>query len=315
LILPVERVGAYVRALHAGLDALAPHEDYVPLAEALAHLRALDPELSGDVLLPAEVNQRSGMPSFVWMERASSEKALAVTRPGNDASEDSLTRAEELDLALGQRLRHRRDLHRHLRQWPLLPTTRIAAAVRSVKPKVEVLLSYDRQAPDGRWVRVRADFRADGFSHPFSMDRDGLVSVDPALLHLMTRHFTTSLLALREQLVDATGMDVTRLARSWVGPFWFPGVALPPGVDSSLSRGLLLHLLTEVVSEDVSRALHLDPLTPIDPTEQPPPGQRIYRERRFAATPTVVVAAEKLGHEQGIKNVVIAIGAPRRRRL
>ncbi|MDP7112416.1 MAG: hypothetical protein QGH45_10645 [Myxococcota bacterium] len=75
--LPRERIGPYTRALQAGVDALAPNDDHVPLPRTLAHLQALDPALSGDLLLPGEVDDRSGLPAFVWMERALAEQAVS----------------------------------------------------------------------------------------------------------------------------------------------------------------------------------------------------------------------------------------------
>ena len=75
--LPSERVGPYLRALLAGLEALAPNEDFVPLEEAAAHLRALDPANGGALLLPAEVDDGSGLPSFGWLERARAEQVVA----------------------------------------------------------------------------------------------------------------------------------------------------------------------------------------------------------------------------------------------
>ena len=78
MVLPDERIGPYVRALARAVTTAAPHGDFCPLAEVRAHLAALDPTISGPTLLPAEVDARSGMPSFVWMERVVAESTLAA---------------------------------------------------------------------------------------------------------------------------------------------------------------------------------------------------------------------------------------------
>ena len=56
MLLEPQRSGPYLRALAAGLRALAPHGDFVPLAECLTLLEVLHPELSGDLLEPARVD-------------------------------------------------------------------------------------------------------------------------------------------------------------------------------------------------------------------------------------------------------------------
>ncbi len=98
MILPGERVGPYVRALRAALEALAPNEDHVSLSAALDHLYALDPVCGGGLLEPAEISALTGMPAYSWLERARSEALLAAR--GSDASDHSdadIERARSLD--------------------------------------------------------------------------------------------------------------------------------------------------------------------------------------------------------------------------
>lgn len=317
--LPLERVGPYVRALRAGLDALAPNEDHVPLAACQAHLHALDPVLSGNLLLPAEVALHSGMPAFTWMERALSEQAIARGRSEqDDPSEHDLRRAASLDAELGRRMRDRKALHQHLREAELLPVTRLGAAVRRLGRSTDFSVRYDRMAPDGRWLRIRVDLRVPAprrRAGPLAVTEDGHIDLDDRLQHLITRHFATPLLALRAQLADATESQILRLSRAWVGPFWFPGIPLPAGVPAALGSGLLLHLSQEIVGEDVPVGRHLDPwLAP--PHEAPPKGQGIFRERRFAGSPGVLAEVRAWMERQGMRTVTVPLGGgPVRRQL
>ncbi len=309
--LPGANVGPYLRALHAGLDKLAPGDDHVPLAEALAHLEALDPGMSGELLFPAEVDERSGLPTFPWMERALAEQALA--RRATDLDEpddDGLARAAQLDPALGQRMTQRRALHRHLRRHTLLPISRLTATLRCRQPREEFVLAYDRMVPGGAWMRIRCDLCGPpGWSSGglLRVRKDDRVTIDEGLHHLFTRHSVVPLLALQAQLATTTGAQVTRLSRSAVGPLWFPGLPAPTGAPPELLGGLLLHLSTEVVANDVFQSAHRDPWFQADEGEVPSDGQGLFRERRFAATPGLIPRVEAWGHDGGFEVSVVPL--------
>jgi hypothetical protein len=293
LHLPAARAGPYLRALAAGLHALAPHDAFVPLGEALHHLQALDPALSGDVLAPGEVDPRSGMPAWTWLERARAEAGLALAPGAAEGEPDpqDLARAAALDPALGARLAARAALHRFLRGGPLLPMTRLSAALRREGRTADVLLTYDRVAPDGRWLRLRVDL-----AMPPARLRDGTftrregarLDAAPGVQHLLTRHATTPLLALQASVEAALEGPVVGLTRGAVGPFWFPGLALPADAPAAARGALVLHLTLEQLSAQAHAAGHRDPWTPPPAGERPPPGMAIFRERRLAASPAAV---------------------------
>jgi hypothetical protein len=308
--LPPERSGPYLRALSAGLRALAPHGDFVPLAECLTLLDVLHPEVSGDVLEPGRVDPSSGLPGFAWIARARSEQQLA--RQGDDRTDmddAAIQRALRLDPRLGQRLQARRRLHRRLRRDSILPASRLITAVHRLSPTIDVTLTSDRLAPDGRWVRTRctASYYSRHILGPIHLLDEGGAEVDEGVVHLFGRHAHIPLLALREQLAAGLGGRIVRLSRSSVGPFWFPGVPLPEEAPAALGRGLVLALSTEVVAEDVHQSRHLDPLMP-DQTEQAPPDAGLFRQRRFAATPAQVVAIRDWGRALDMDLQVVPFG-------
>ncbi|TNE86572.1 MAG: hypothetical protein EP330_22815 [Deltaproteobacteria bacterium] len=303
ITLPRERVGPYVRALSAALTACAPHNDFVPLAEVQAHLGAMDPELSGPLLLPAEVEPRSGMPSFPWMERAIAERALA--RDADPPSEEEVTRALRLDPELGERLGSRRRLQQHLLWRPVLPAMRLDVQLRRLGSTADFAVIYDRIEPLGTWLRVRVEVQAPTKdAGALKLDANGRIVVDPGLSHLLTRHSAVPLLAMQRTVESACRGRVARLARSRIGPFWFPGVTLPEAVPAALGRGLVLHLQTEVVADDVQTAAHRDPLVATQ-TEKPRDGQKVFRERRFAAVKPMVEPVHAWCLERGVRTTVI----------
>jgi len=317
--LPYERVGPYVRALQASLNALAPNDDHVPLSAALAHLEALDPVTSGRLLIPAEYSIKSGMPSFAWMERAIAEAKLArQSTDAEDPSDAKLKSVAELDQGLATRMRDRRQLHQHLRRARLLPTTRLTAAVRRLGKSTDFSVRYDRMVPDSRWLRIRFEVRVPSqrrSAGPLVADAQGRLKVGDSLQHFITRHFADPLVALHKQLEEATDAQVFRLSRSLVGPFWFPGVQIPTDVPPSLGKGLMLHVSSEVVAEDVHMDRHLDPWIEPPKDERPPDGLNVYRERRFAANPAVLPEAQKWAERLGFRNIVVPIARNRRRDL
>ena len=294
MLLEPQRSGPYLRALAAGLRALAPHGDFVPLAECLTLLEVLHPELSGDLLEPARDETSSGLPGFAWIARARSEQELA--RQGDDRSDmddRSIQRAMELEPQLGARLQARRRLHRRLRRDSIVPASRLITAVHRLSPTIDITLTSDRLAPDGRWVRTRctASYYSRHILGPVHLLEGGGAEVDQGVLHLFGRHAHVPLLALREQLAAGLGGRIVRLSRSSVGPFWFPGVPPPETAPAALGQGLCLALSTEVVAEDVHHSRHLDPFMP-DETELAPPDAGLFRQRRFAATPAQARAVQ-----------------------
>ena len=291
MVLPDERIGPYVRALARAVTTAAPHGDFCPLAEVRAHLAALDPTISGPTLLPAEVDARSGMPSFVWMERVVAESTLAAE--GELPSEESIDRARSLDPELAARLRGRRGLRQHLLRHPPLPTLRLAVHVRRLKPELHLGLVYDRLEPQGTMVRIRVELAARAADvRALKVDEHGRAWAAPGVSALLTRHTAVPLLLLQRQVEKACAGRVTRLSRSRIGPFWFPGVRLPEGIPQVLGSGLLLHLSTELVSDDMEGLVHRDPCEPALQGE-PPAGQGLFSERRFACSSPLAAHVER----------------------
>lgn len=330
-----ERTGPYVRALSAALAALAPSEEHVPLSKALDHLAALDPANGGGLLDPAEITP-NGMPGFAWLERARSEAELARGHTRPEPTDAELARADALDPALARRMRDRRELHRRLRTAELLPATHLAGAVRWIGPigqptttattstfdrappppgtlESTIGLAYDRLAPDGRWVRLRIELVARGTAGgAMWVDRSGRLQVDDSVRHLFTRHFGSTLGALRVQLEEVIDGTVLRLSRGLIGPFWFPGVAIPRGLPPGIGEGLLLHASTEIIDARMPESRHLDPLVPAEPD---PGGWPVFRDRRFAASGRAYDAVRAWGELAGMRLHVapISTGGPRRR--
>ena len=303
-----ERTSPYLRALQAGARALAPHDDFVPLAAILAHLRALDPTLSGDVLLPAEVDDRSGMPSFGWMQRAAAEQAVAWATPAeSDTPDDVLARAHAMDPPLAARLTARRDLRRFLRRHELLKATHLDARLRRRSASSWAFsLRYDRMLAGAGWMRVSVDLEgpARWSRGLFRVERDGAVSIDPGVQHLLARQCVLPLTLLHGALTDTLQVTAPRLSRTFVGPFWFPGGPRPAGAPDLIERGLVLHLSSEVMGVEVHEGGHRDPWQSAPAAETPPQGQRIFRDRRFAATPAVQRELEAWCAERHAPSVV-----------
>ncbi|HJN74159.1 MAG TPA: hypothetical protein QGF58_09530 [Myxococcota bacterium] len=303
-----ERAGPYLRALRAALETLAPHGDYVPLSEATALLEALDPALSADVVLPARAEPASGMPDFAWISRVVAEQHLASRGDDDtDLDDESIERALRLDPDLGQRMQARRRLHRFLRRNPILPSSRLIAALHRRKPTIDVTVTWDRLAADGRWRRVRCTVRwpSRHFLGPIELTEEGIF-VPEGVVHLFSRHADVPILGLREQLAAGLGGQILRLSRGTIGPFWFPGIKLPRGVPEDLGSGLLLHLVSEILAEDVQESRHMDPLLP-DESEDVVEGVGLFRQRRFAASPPVLAAVQDWGAATGMELQVSAI--------
>lgn len=293
------RATPYLRALRAGLHALAPNEDHVPLAESDAHLAALDPALGGEVLAPAEYEPASGLPTFAWMSRAVGEQAVA--RGGASDARTDWSRAARLDPALAQRMQSRERLHGHLRSCALLPMSRLRAALRRRGEHWDYALAYDRMLPGGGWLRLRAELSgpahwSDGLLHHRP---DGSVVVDPGFQHLLARHAVTPIVALQAHLAESLTVTVPRLSRGLIGPFWFPGMDLPSHAPDAARGALVLHASLEVLGEEIQQSVHRDPWVPPRVGEVLPRGCGVFRERRFAASPGAVAPLTEWAASRG----------------
>ena len=304
MMLPPARVGGYLRALRAGLAALAPHEDFSPLSAADAHLRVLDPTISGDLLGPAEVNDATGLPSFPWLERARAERRLGGEGRGVSAAE--LARAAQLDAKLGARMRQRQELHTELAGVELIEPVRFRVQLVRLQPEVVVRITFDHLEPAGTWLRVRVDAAA-----PPGVELLGAVTVvgtgavaDSGLVHLLTRHAATPLIGLHEQLTVALDARVTRLSVSRVGPFWFPGIAIAQGVPEQLGQGLLLHAWRESLDIEVLERSARDPLRSGPSPALVPAGLGYQSERRFAVHPGLEPTLRRWLNASGVRSIV-----------
>jgi hypothetical protein len=110
--------------------------------------------------------------------------------------------------------------------------------------------------------------------------------------------------ALHAQLSTAFG-ELTRLSRSAVGPFWFPGVALPVGIPAELGQGLALHLSTECISLDIAASSSQDPLFPT--LESAPGEMQRYLGRRVACSKSLLAAFQDWSQSMGTRLEILAI--------
>lgn len=308
--LPEERVGPYLRALAAGLHALSPSDQHVPLAEAFAHLRALEPELSGELLGPAEIDGLTGMPAWTWVERARAEAEVARASASEGLGEDELALASKADPRLGARLRSRQATHRFLRGVELLPLSRASARLRRLGRDAEVLVVHDRIAPDGCWQRINLDIslprealQQDGFR----IEAETWVALPIGVQHLLTRHASGSLTGLHAAIEGGLEGAVTRLSRARVGPFWFPGLILPEQAPLAAQGALVLHLSRELLAADAPSDRHRDPWEAPPSGELPPTGLHVFRERRFAASPPAVKGLASWSEARGARAIVVPL--------
>ncbi len=283
LLLPPAQAGPYLRALRAALDAAAPDRDWPDLAAAALHLRLLDPALSGPLFAPAELDPISGLPAHAWLERAAAARRTGPATPEAAAHLDALvTRAAGLDPAREARLAARQAVARLAPGAPVLAALHSAAVLVRDRRPLTVGVAVDRRLPTVGWVRMRAELVAGPGDRLAGIRRDGEgVRVEPGLAALLQRHATSPLAPAAATLAAATGGRVLRLCRGTIGPFWFPGLARPPGIPVPVAATLVLHLQRACLGTALSGHVHGDSLRPADPP--PPPGLGLHTERHLVA--------------------------------
>lgn len=140
---------------------------------------------------------------------------------------------------------------------------------------------------------------------------DGSVAVDPGFQHLLARHSLTPITALRLHLAEALTVEVPRVSRAMLGPFWFPGLTLPASTPDAALGSLVLHAALEVLGRDVQRSVHRDPWVPPRAGEIVPDGCGLFRERRLAASPPAVAGLREWARIRGSPIEVVPL-LPRR---
>ena len=307
LKLPDSRTAVYVRALRAAVHALAPDADHVPAIATDTHLHALDPALSGPLLLPAVIDAGTGLPSSGWLDRVRAEReAVQGSRTVDDARIERVSRA---DPELGARLRGRRDLMAWLAARPLLPDLSVDGRVlRDDEDGLVVQLTVDRRLEGAGWVRLRADVVDPRLPGPAiaGIDRSGGVALRPGLAELLARHTISPLPGVYSILTEVAGLQVRRVSRGCIGPFWFPGGPMPEDAPAWAARGLTLHQSLAVMGAEVRQGGHVDPWSPPVLGERPPPGFGVYRARRFAVSPAIADAVRAWSTDRvGAAQVVV----------
>jgi hypothetical protein len=192
------------------------------------------------------------------------------------------------------RYAHRVALHRLLRGGALLPTSRLTAAQRYTGPVSTYRIRFDHLLPGAGWMRITADL-----SGPRGWDIglleagvDDHVKADTGLRHLFLRHGVTPLLVLFDSVQNLVMVEILRLSRTFVGPFWFPGLPLPEHAPEALRDTLVLHMFQEGGAKAVHDSFHRDPWVPPTLGAPPPAGFGLFRERRFAV-PTARIKATR----------------------
>lgn len=300
--------GPYVRAIQAGVRALVPNEEQVPLFEVLSHLEALDPAHTFDLFAPFLVDPVTGLPDYTWMERVVSE--LAVLGPVGDMDWDpeEIQRAQKVDPSLGQRLRSRQWLSVQASRLLTLPSSRLRLRYRSRSHREKMLLQFDKIVPGQGWMRIQMDVDGvAGWGKGLWVETDdGHLRPADALLHLCSRHSRTPITLLHHALEQHLEAWIPTISRGNIGPFWFPGgpnVNAPEVFDGALT----LHMSIERLGTDSAKNAHRDPwLAPVK-NEAIPAGYALFRERRFAASSTHIERINKWAFNQGCATIVVPI--------
>ena len=295
IVLPEERAGLYLRALRAGLRVLAPGQDHPPLEHLDAHLHALDPAVSETLLLPAQIDVHTGLPSLSWMDRVRAEQSASEqVRPLDPQRIEAI---RDADPALTRRLRGRLQLLAWLRDRPL---SREFCAVAEVVRQGEgrhaegrrVRVTLDRRSPGAGWIRLRVDLNASRNRADMVLRRaaGSAIVLEDGFEDLLARHVMSPLPGVHSILSAGCGLHIHRISRGTLGPFWFPGGPAPRDPPEWVDGALVLHLGLEVIGEDVRTRTHHDPFS--RPLIAPDRALGTYRGRRLAVSPHRTEAAE-----------------------
>ena len=308
----------------------------------LATLRALSGESHGGLYDSIYMDARSGLPNMASMTRVVADQSVARDALPRMKTQAVLEARRE-DAEIFERLARKRPYYEGLAAASLAPVDEHRVLLRRHEPELSrasFRVELTKLAANGCYLHVAIELPQTGglwADRLIDLDARGEVARGTEALRGMVYRFASfDSEALFLRLHDLPGVTVERVARGIIGPVLF---ALPGGVGvvepeaGAMSRifsawesqadgqqhAVLASFASDVAAIDVREEKSNDPLSPLMSASILPAeraryaaarerfGFRVYKDRKFAASPGLVELTKAVCSSAGTANIIYPV--------
>ena len=299
---------------------------YYPESRAMgAHIEALSPEIHQGLYEGVEVHLTSGLPTYKEWTRVQTDVTLAADQLRQLGPRQALADKAQ---GVGPDSPHTRQLRKHdyysaLVGRPLAPLGDMDVSLRRVDPATNTAWFHvvlDKLDASGLFVRYAIDLsqRASAWSEPVVTLDEETAQHTEAFQSLIYKFTSLDAEFTHAKLAGIGGLEVERVAKGTVGPFYFAAEQAPPELRELLEgEGSYLAMFAlDLVALDQAEDRDNDPLDDFFTEKLSVQAQRgyemarerhgyhRYKDRKFVVPRQLVDPLRRFCAERGTKNII-----------
>lgn len=258
----------YSQDLLVALKAARLNAQYPKRSALSDYIQCMGSDTHGGLYPGLEVDTRSGMPTYKCWTRVSGDWSIAANSladlPGR---EELVDKARLQPGSIHAKRLLKRDYYQRLLEYSIAPLSEMEVALKRVEPSSGLAhfhVVFDKLDSRGLFVRHSIDL-----SQQSSYWKKEMVKLDDeaashteelqSLIYTLTS-WDAELTFARLQSID--GVDVERVVKGTVGPFFFSGMPSPAGLCEMLeqSDGFVASFSIDMAAVDLAQDRDNDPL-------------------------------------------------------
>ncbi len=324
LTLGDEAESAYLARASAALDA-ARLNNFFPDPRPLAsHLRCLAPAVHGGLYPGLPLDVRSGLPAYrAWARLQADREVAGSSLAGLPPREVLVARARRSGATIHGKRLLKYDYFSALAGQPPVTLSALRIALRRVVPEkstAEFSIVFDKLDLCGLWLRTTIELaQRDSFWNrrmvALTDDSAGQTEALRALVYAAAGNEAELIFA---QLAATEGLQVERVIKGTIGPFFCAGVRVPAPLQPLVedSAALIATFALERVAVDQATDGNNDPLAGSWSESLSPEarqtylaararwGYRVFKDRKLVAPPQLAAALTAFCRASGTRNLI-----------
>ncbi len=315
---------AYVEQAARALRRARLNNQYPDAHRAAEHLRCMGREAHGGLYPPLAIDARSGLPTYREWTRVATDRDMAAEILADLPPEAKL--AERARKAGGgiygkQLLKHH--YYNVIAGRELAVLDHMEVELRRVDPRERTAhfhVVLDKLDASGLFVRTTIDLaqRDSHWDHPMlTLDQETAEHTE-AFRSLIFRFASLDAELTFARLSAIDTLEVEKVVKGAVGPFFLPGVRAPETIASwfASTDGLVASFSLDLAARDLARDRDNDPLDDLIADRFSDEaraeyekarrryGYHVFKDRKFVVSASLAGAVRDLCAEHGTRNIV-----------